>query len=417
MSLIPVVASWLSLTARGNLMASIRTRKRSDGSIGYNVVYIHDGRQTSATFDTQPAAEQFLDSVRLLGADRAMTAFGITPTVRAGGTKPSGVTVQKWVATYIASRTGVAKSTVYDYEAVLRNDITPYPIGAIPIELLNRDDVVEWVQGMAHLAGKTIVNKHGLLSAALNAAVRAGIIPSNPAVGIRLPRSEQAEMVFLTREEFGQLLVGFTERWRPLVEFMVLSGARFGEISALQPSDVDQVAGTVRISRARKRTYEKGNTYEVGPTKTQRSVRTINVATSLLERLDYTHEWLFTNTRGGPLLLAGWRENVWYKSVARAQKHGLVKAPRVHDMRHTCASWMIQGGVPLPVVQAHLGHEAINTTVQLYSHLDRSSHQQAADAIAAAMYGTAAADASPVPGQPESPPECQSTDSEAGSSG
>lgn len=355
-------------------MASLRSRRRADGTTAHAVVYLLDGRQTSVTFDSEHSAQEFLDSIRLLGAERAMKAFGIAPTLRAVKAKPSGVTVADWVATYIGSRSGVAKSTIHDYEAVLRNDIKPHPIGQIPLELLVRDDVVAWVQGMSHLSGKTVTNKHGILSAALNTAVRAGLIPSNPAVGIRLPRSEKPEMVFLTHLEFAQLLEGFMPRWRPMVEFMALSGMRFGELSALKPSDVDRDACTVRVARARKRTYEKGAMYEVGPTKTQRSERTINVHRGVLDKLDYTGDWLFTTTRGKPVLVTSWRPNVWYKSVKRAQdKHGLKKTPRIHDMRHTCASWMIQAGVPLPVVQAHLGHESIATTVNLYAHIDRTS--------------------------------------------
>jgi integrase len=394
-------------------MASIRERKRADGSVAYNVVYVHEGRQTSVTFDSGDAAEQFLGSIGLLGADRAMKAFGIAPTVRAVKQKPSGVTVADWVATYIAGRSGVAKSTIYDYEAILRNDIRPHTIGGIPLELLVRGDVVGWVNGMTS-SGKTIANKHGLLSASLNAAVRAELIPSNPAVGIRLPRSEKAEMVFLTKEEFAQLLAGFTDYWQPLIEFMALSGMRFGEISGLKPSDVDVEAGTVRISRARKRTYEKGANYQIGSTKTQRSERTINVHRTLLEKLDYSGEWLFTNTRGGPLLLAGWRANVWYKSVARAQALELKKAPRVHDMRHTCASWMIQAGVPLPVIQAHLGHQNITTTISLYGHLDRASYLSAAELIGAGLYGLDEAD-TPAADPPRERPVNPEADSQVGS--
>jgi integrase len=396
-------------------MASIRIRQRADGTTAYNVVYLHAGRQTSATFDAEKSAQDFVASVKLLGADRAMKAFGIAPVVRTPKVRASGFRVADWIANYITSRTGVAASTIYDYNAVLRNDIQTHPIGRIPLELLTRADVVAWVQGMT-TSGKTISNKHGLLSAALNAAVRAEIIPSNPAMGIRLPRSEKAEMVFLTREEFSQLQAGFTERWQPLIEFMVLSGARFGEISALRPSDVDRVAGTVRISRARKRTYEKGSNYEVGPTKTQRSVRTINVVGTVLDKLDYSGEWLFTNTRGGPLLLSGWRTNVWYKSLARAQEHhGLQKAVRVHDLRHTCASWMVHAGVPLPVIQAHLGHQSISTTIGLYAHLDRTSYFSAAELIGAGLYGAGAAD-TPAADLPEETPDHPEADSKVGGS-
>jgi integrase len=50
-------------------------------------------------------------------------------------------------------------------------------------------------------------------------------------------------------------------------------------------------------------------------------------------------------------------------------------------MRHTCASWMIAERVPLTVVQRHLGHESIATTVNLYGHLDRKDAEAAADLI------------------------------------
>ena len=61
--------------------------------------------------------------------------------------------------------------------------------------------------------------------------------------------------------------------------------------------------------------------------------------------------------------------------------------PRIHDLRHTGASWMIQAGVPLPVIQQHLGHESIQTTVAVYGHLYRHSMEAASDAIAAALGG------------------------------
>lgn len=384
-------------------MAYIRTRPRADGTTGYAVMYKLGGQQTSTTYDSEAAAKEFCDSVNLIGPERAMAAFGIAPTVRAERTA-TGKTVAEYVGEYIASRSGVAKSTIYDYEMYLRKDITPV-IGAIPLKLLKPSDVATWVTSMGKSAGKTVANKHGLLSAALNAAVLEGLIPSNPAAGTRLPRTERPEMVFLSRAEFAQLQTGFTDYWQPLVEFMVLSGARFGEVSALKPSDVDRAAGTVRIARARKRTYVKGAMYEVGPTKTKRSERVINVTKTVLDKLDYGNEWLFVNTKGGPLQLAGWRSNVWYPSVRRAQagEHGLKKDVRIHDLRHTCASWMIQGGVSLPVVQAHLGHENISTTIGMYVHLDRSSHENAATAIGAALYGesdpgdTPSADQQPAP--------------------
>lgn len=54
---------------------------------------------------------------------------------------------------------------------------------------------------------------------------------------------------------------------------------------------------------------------------------------------------------------------------------------RIHDMRHTCASWMISGGASMLPVRRHLSHESISTTINLYSHLDTKDAEAAAAII------------------------------------
>ena len=193
--------------------------------------------------------------------------------------------------------------------------------------------------------------------------------------------------MFLERDQYRTLLGEIPDAWKPLVEFLVASGCRWSEATALKPSDVDRDRGTVRITRAWKR-----GPYRIGPTKTRKSVRTINVSKSVLDKLDYTGDWLFTNpgrgrrAEGGPVRAGNFRANVWNPAVERAwSAGGDAMRPRIHDLRHTCASWLIQAGRPLPAVQAHLGHESIQTTVGVYGHLDRSSGQGNADAIAAML--------------------------------
>ncbi|MFJ2115860.1 tyrosine-type recombinase/integrase, partial [Streptomyces sp. NPDC087850] len=58
---------------------------------------------------------------------------------------------------------------------------------------------------------------------------------------------------------------------------------------------------------------------------------------------------------------------------------------RTHDLRHTHASWLIAGKVPLPVIQARLGHESITTTVDRYGHLLESSDDEVVAAVKWAM--------------------------------
>ena len=366
-------------------MASVRKRPRANGSIAYVVTWRHNGTQSTVTFDDEFSADQFCSAVNVRGCESAMKEYGILPSAQAVK-RAVGPTVAEWVSTYIDNLTGVTKSTIYDYRAYLRNDIEP-AIGGIPVTLLAQADIAGWVKAMtaAKSSGKTIANKHGLLSAALTSAVAAGLIATNPSAGMRLPRTEKAEMCFLTPEEFQQLRAGFTDHWHPLLDFLVTSGARFGEVAALRPGDVDRSRGTIHIGRSMKRTYDTDR-YEIGPPKTIRSVRTISVDSDVLNALDYSRENLFVTTKGGPLRVASWRANVWYPSLDRARAiHGLVKKPRIHDMRHTCASWMIEAGIPLPVIQRHLGHESITTTINAYGHLDRRQFDAAAASLGAAL--------------------------------
>jgi integrase len=71
------------------------------------------------------------------------------------------------------------------------------------------------------------------------------------------------------------------------------------------------------------------------------------------------------------------------RMVGRSRSCG----PRIHGLRHTAASWMLQVGFSLPVVQDRMGQESITTTVAVYGHLDRRSMQAAADATALALAG------------------------------
>jgi integrase len=371
-------------------MASLRPGTRRDGSTYVQVLYRLDGKQSSTSFEDLASAQKFQKLVENFGPAKALKTLGADPEF-------SAITVHEWIEHHISHLTGLRKSTLYDYRSYLKNDIDE-ALGDLPLQTLSRDDIARWTQHLSECgaSGKTIANKHGFLSSALNAAVRAGHISSNPAAGQRLPTSERQDMVCLSKDDFGRLLGNITDYWRPLVEFLVASGCRWGEATALRPADVDRAANTVRISRAWKRTYDRGG-YEIGPPKTKKSVRTINVPDTVLEKLDYTNEWIFLNKAGRPVKGNGFHDRIWRPAVERTwpsvdkAPNSVIRAgtrnlrPRIHDLRHTCASWLVTAGVPLPVVQQHLGHESINTTIQLYAHIDRRSMQAAADVIGKAL--------------------------------
>lgn len=361
---------------------SIRFRTRADGSTYTQVRYRVDGRAGSVSFDDHAEALKFDDLIDKVGAAKALE---ITRIVAA---PDRALTVGQWLDRHNDHLTAVEPGTLARYRSIAANDIGPV-LGAIPLTALSADDVAAWIKGMrkangAAPSGKTIANKHGYLAGALNAAVERGLIASNPCDATKLPRWHREEMVFLEPDEYAILRAAMPEYWRPLVDFLVTSGCRWSEATALQPRDVNVKGGTVRIHQAWK---TGGGGYRLGPTKTKMSTRTINVATEVLAGLDLSGEWVFTNSGAGRhnpdgvVRIHSFTPNVWHPAVARAAEAGLTKRPRIHDLRHTCASWLIQDGRPLPAIQQHLGHESITTTVGTYGHLDRSSGKDNADSL------------------------------------
>jgi integrase len=363
------------------VMASIRLRVRKDGTSYTSVLYSYEGRQTSSSFNDHQVALKFQDVCNRLGPAEALKIWE-------SKLPKDEITVRAFIKKHLEVISGVERKTITEYQRYLSRDIEPV-LGPIPLSTLTRTDISRWVNKMRAdgASGKTIRNKFTFLSGCLNAATRDGLIPANPAAGIRLPRTVRREMCFLTPEEFALLRDAFAERWWPLLDFLVTSGCRFNEATALTPADVDRFNGTVRITKAWKRVP---GGFEPGQPKTNKSIRTVNIPTSVLDQLDYSHEFLFTNTAGGPIRLPNWHAKVWTPSLAKARtkdpeapdKVLLTKQPRIHDLRHSCASWLLGQGVPLITVSAHLGHEDVATTSRIYAHLDRSAGQAAADAIA-----------------------------------
>lgn len=358
-------------------MASIRKRSLKDGTEYWAVLYRRDGKQTSTSFEDPDAALDFQKLCGTVGVEAALRSLA------SAGVSSSAMTVEQWVTHHIEHLTGVDTNTLDKYRAYLKNDIAP-SLGLVPVVSLHRDDVSRWVQTLEGQntrrgtppAAKTVRNKLMFLAGALNKAVVDKVIVANPAAKVSISRDEDPhEAVFLSKGDFAALYESVTPYWRLLVKFLVVSGCRFNEATALRPKDIDLEAGTVRFRQSWK--HGTGG-YRLSSTKTDGSHRTVDVPAKVLEELDLTGEYVFTNRTGGPVRIHGFTRRVWQPAVTRSK---LNPTPTPHDLRHTCASWMIAANVPLAVVQKHLGHASITTTIGTYAHLDRSSTKAAADAV------------------------------------
>lgn len=237
------------------------------------------------------------------------------------------------------------------------------------------------------MSPKTIANLQGLLSSVFRLQVDEGHLEKNPAHRIRLPAKHTTRPpVFLSTSQRTSLLARTPAEWQTLIALLLATGLRWGEATALAASDLDLEAtpATVRVERAWKRGAQGFN---LGPPKSRKSRRTITLPAQLVPELQELAGrrgtgMLFVGPDGGRLRSEWFTARVWRPAVEAA---GIDPAPRIHDLRHTHASMLLGAGVPIHIVQYRMGHESIQTTVNVYGHLVPDAGRIAAEATELAM--------------------------------
>jgi integrase len=392
-------------------MASKRERVRADGTIAWQALYRDHGRQRSATFPTAKGRDDWLRSVDQLGLEAALEILAANED----GSPKSPLLVD-YATADVDRRTGITEGTRHRYHAIIRTDLRS--LGRIPVDMITEARVQAWVRGLERqgASAKTIRNKHGFLSSVLDHAARdpeTGLA-RNPCeeTGRHLRKDDvREERVSLTQSEAAILLGCIPPPYRSFVTALLGTGMRFSEATALTVADYDESAGTLRVSKAWKKVP---GGWEVGPPKTRRGRRTIVTPAQLCpycgdQKARDPQELLFTTPRGGRIKHSTFYPDVWapalrlangkpgwpdkgrdhhpasgsmWDGIRPAQRGAtLGKWPRIHDCRHTAASWMISAGATLQDVQYQLGHESIQTTSDLYADLLPGR----GEAIAAAM--------------------------------
>jgi integrase len=386
--------------------ASIHRRERANGTLAYRVMFRIDGKQVGETFDTLPAAETFREWVARFGGREARE-------LRQQRTEHRGVTTLAEIfADFLEHSPGITDGTRAEYRRVAARSWLP-TLGELPVTAIDRNTVARWINEQKKqitrrgtpTASKTLRNQHALLSSTLAYAIEMGLRPDNPAKlgrGLRLPAGQQAEMTFLTHDEFARVLTHVDPHWRPLLITLAGTGMRWGEATALQWSevDLDSPKPTVRVVRA----WKHGETQRVlGIPKTSRSRRTITLPEEVADVLRPLRgdakpsDLVFRGPRSGQVHHQSFRR-VWHAAVKAS---GIDKRPRVHDLRHSHVAWLIDAGRSLPSIQRRLGHEKISTTIDTYGHLSDDADSLNAAAISVALSQALPQLANPVEAQRE----------------
>lgn len=381
-------------------MASIESRKAKNGAMTYWVRFRIEGQRNPVRerFTDAREAAKFKTLVEKVGGNAAVEIRNVSD-----GVVGSVPTLAEWFEEYLQDlESHASKGTPYGYRVTAGRTWLPR-LGDYPITAITRQAVTAWVAAARkqetvrssqarkkaietqrtdksvkvpepkYLSTKTIKNAHGVLSGCLNAAVLAGIIPANPAKGVRMPKDEQdaqRERDIFTVDEWTRFLEHLPEHYKPLMIFLLGTGVRIGEATAIQVRDLDLDLSTVHIRRAWKQ--GPGNQVYLGSPKTRRSNRSILIGPSVVDTLrpltkdKGAEDLLFTTVRGFRIDSDELLKAVWRPTLKAA---GITKHLTTHSLRHTSASWQLMAGTPPQVVQHRLGHESLGTTSRVYAHL------------------------------------------------
>jgi integrase len=306
--------------------------------------------------------------------------------------RPFDAYFRNWLETY--AKAHCKESTQEVYRASFRLYLLP-AFGQKDIAAITREDVKKLTYDLLTrgLHRSTVKVALAPLSEMFNHAQEDGHVTPNPA--LRILKRKRAEddghkehIGFLTREELGVLLRTCQEHfptWYPFVSLLARTGVRIGEACALQWGDLDFNGRFIEVRRNcvryRITTPKSGKARRVdmsqGLTETLKALHLERRKETLRKGWGEVPEWVFYNRERALADQHHFRGRVWPKLLAKA---GL-RQVRIHDLRHTFASLLIQQGESLAYVKDQLGHHSIRITVDTYGHLVPGGNRQAVDKL------------------------------------
>lgn len=273
-----------------------------------------------------------------------------------------------WKMYYADIETRLREHTMRTKKYIVELKILPY-FGNKRVNDITAADIRQWQNELIKMGYsptylKTINNQ---LSAIFNYAVRYYDLKSNPcAKAGSMGKSKAEEMDFWIGEEFRKFIDSVMNKRLSYMAFMTLywTGMRLGELLALNPKDVDLEKRTISITKSYQRLGKKD---VITPPKTPKSKRVITIpeflAADIKDYMDSLYD-LQENDRLFPIT-----KYYLEHEMQRGIKESGVKRIRVHDLRHSHASMLIELGFSPLEIANRLGHEKVETTLNTYAHL------------------------------------------------
>jgi integrase len=343
-----------------------------------------------------------------------------TLTAISAGTfvEPSPLTVGEYLDKWLesAARPRLRERTLSDYKDKLDRyvrpliggkrlcDVRPLDIQALCTHLispkLKKDETPQAgiIYGLG-LSARTVRYAHAVVSSAFKQAVKWQMLANNPCAAVELPRHARREMHAFSQEEAARFLkAADVDECGIIFAFALVTGMRPEEYLGLKWSDVDLDKGTATVRRTLVR--RKGGGWYFGEPKTSRSRRTVPLPSSIVRALHahrraqaenrlklgpfyQNNELVFATGEGTPHNLRNLTQRHFQPALTRAK---LPLIFRLYDLRHSCATLLLQAGENPKVVSERLGHASIVLTLDTYSHVLPSMQQAATEKLESILF-------------------------------
>lgn len=285
----------------------------------------------------------------------------------------------KWLE---VTKSSVQITTYASYQGMVERIIAPYfrKRGIKLVDLKATDLQDFYTKQLERVKANSVIHYHANIHKALKYAVKIDLIPTNPADKVERPKKNAFKGSYYSAEEI-HALTEVAEGTKLEIPVLLASfyGLRRSEVLGIQWRSIDFSVGTIQIQHTRVYQEVDDRKVSVGrdTMKQKASCRTLpmpeEIAAILQEerRNRYGEEtpppenYLCLNPEGEPIASNYLSQS--FKQFLR--DHGL-REIRLHDLRHTCASLLIQRRTPLIEVQQWLGHSTLSTTADLYAHLE-----------------------------------------------
>ncbi len=302
------------------------------------------------------------------------------------------MTFESFVETYSADMKSRLKENTWNTkEHIIRTKIVPYFAHRKICDIMPKD-IIAWQNEMIGIKdgkGKPyspvyLKTVHNQLSAIFNHAVKFYGLSSNPAAKVgNMGKAKSKEMQFWTQDEYKRFSFEIMDKPISFYAFEVLywCGIREGELLALTPADFDFERNTVTINKSYQRI--KGRDVITDP-KTPKSNRVIKMPDFLAEEIQEYIKQLYNIKDTDRLFEIS--KSYLKREMERGSKAAGVKRIRIHDIRHSAISLLIEMGFSAVAIADRVGHESIDITYR-YAHLFPSTQSDMADKLSSIRNG------------------------------